>query len=60
MTVGIVYVTMDDTNHYERPDEGRDYEKRVQGYCPTCDGPIEPHYGEPFASCECGTQEWYK
>jgi hypothetical protein len=36
-----------------------DYEIRGQGYCPECDGPIVPHYGEPFASCECGTQEWY-
>lgn len=21
---------------------------------------IVPHYAEPFASCECMTQEWYK
>ena len=36
-----------------------DYEVRGQGRCPECDGPIVPNYGEPFASCECGTREWY-
>lgn len=36
-----------------------DYEIRYQGFCNVCDSPIEPHYQEPFASCECSTQEWY-
>lgn len=37
-----------------------DYEIREAGFCNTCDEEIIPHYGEPFASCSCGTQEWYK
>lgn len=37
-----------------------DYEVREGAVCRTCFGIIVPHYGEPFADCECGTQEWYK
>ena len=37
-----------------------DFERREGGYCPHCDHPIVPHYGEPFASSACCTREWYK
>jgi hypothetical protein len=35
-----------------------DYELRYQGFCTVCDSTIDPHWGEPIASCECFAQEW--
>ncbi len=36
-----------------------DYEVRQTMLCQTCDQELQVEYGEPFASCDCGTQEWY-
>lgn len=36
-----------------------DYEIRHQGFCYVCDSTIDPHWGEPFATCKCCQQEWY-
>lgn len=30
------------------------------GICARCGSPWEHHIDEPFASCGCGTSEWYK
>jgi len=51
-----------DDEHYEEPPEWKpgDYEVRETETCETCGEEIAPHFGEPFATCECGTQEWYK
>jgi len=35
-------------------------EIRWTTYCTECNEILYVHYGEPFASCSCGTQEWYK
>jgi len=55
-----VYVYPDD-EVYNHPPEWKsdDYQVRLAGQCLTCEEQITPHYGEPFASCECGTAEWY-
>lgn len=55
-----VYVYPND-EVYESPPEwmSDDYQVREQGYCEECDSDIVPHYAEPFASCNCGTREWY-
>ena len=37
-----------------------DYELRETAYCNSCDSMLHVHHGEPFASCGCNTQEWYK
>jgi hypothetical protein len=37
-----------------------DYETRDTAYCEECDSNLHIHHGEPLASCDCGTQEWYK
>ncbi len=58
-----VYVYPDgDVYEEEEPPSWKsdDYEIRKQGACGQCGEPIVPHYGEPFASCQCGTQEWYR
>lgn len=39
---------------------GDDYERRKTTQCMDCDSTLEIHYAEPFASCECGTTEWYQ
>jgi hypothetical protein len=55
-----VYVFPDDEIYEEAPSwKSDDYEIRYQGFCNTCDSTIDPHWSEPFASCNCGTQEWY-
>lgn len=37
-----------------------DYEVRLTDRCEVCDEEMHIHYGEPFASCSCGTHEWSK
>ena len=37
-----------------------DYIVREAGECERCGSQIVPYYDEPFALCDCGTQEWYK
>lgn len=32
---------------------------RDNGICSSCGLPWEHHMDEPFASCGCGTSEWY-
>lgn len=51
-----------DGEAYQKPPSWKsdDYEVRKQGYCGQCDQSIVPHYSEPFASCECYTQEWHR
>jgi hypothetical protein len=46
---------------YDEPQRCRsdDYEKRKTAHCEDCGTNLDVHYGEPFASCECGTTEWY-
>jgi hypothetical protein len=39
---------------------GDDYIIRETGYCEACDTTLTLDYNEPFAHCECGTQEWYE
>ncbi len=56
-----VYVYPDDEVYEEPPSwKSDDYEIRKQGACEICGQPIVPHYGEPLASCDCCTQEWYR
>jgi len=56
-----VYVYPDGEWFYTPPEwKSDDYEIRVMGYCDKCDSNVVPHYNEPLASCDCGTQEWYK
>lgn len=56
-----VYVYPDDEN-YDEPQawKGDDYETRQTDLCKLCNTEYHIHYGEPFASCECWTSEWYK
>ena len=56
-----VYVYPDGEVYEQAVDwKSDDYEIREQGYCAHCDSDIVPHYNEPFASCDCCTQEWYQ
>jgi hypothetical protein len=36
-----------------------DYVTRETCVCERCGWMITPSYDEPFADCDCGTQEWY-
>lgn len=56
-----VFVYVDNTCS-EEPLEwmSDDYAVRYTQNCEQCGYLLEPHYDEPFASCECGTREWYK
>jgi hypothetical protein len=56
----VVYV-YPDGEQYEEPPlyKSDDYEVRRTALCTTCDSEFEIHYAESFASCECGTTEWY-
>jgi|GEM_PF-896302 len=56
-----VYVYPDNEQYHEPPFwKSDDYEKRKTTSCERCDEEMNIHYGEPFASCNCGTSEWYK
>lgn len=56
-----VYVYPDGENYSEPPSwKSDDFERRKTTLCETCDTELDAHYGEPFASCRCGTTEWYK
>lgn len=60
MEMKTVYVYPDGEQYDEPPSwKSDDYEVRQTDLCTSCDTELEPHYGEPFASCECGTSEWY-
>lgn len=37
-----------------------DFIIRETALCENCNHVLIPEYNEPFASCLCGTQEWYK
>lgn len=37
-----------------------DYEVRKTRTCPECDEELQIDYALPFATCSCGTTEWYK
>jgi len=56
-----VFVYPDDEN-YESPPEWKsdDYEERYTMLCSVCKEDLHVYYAEPFASCMCGTMEWYK
>jgi hypothetical protein len=57
----VVYVYCTGNQYSEMPSfMSDDCEVRKTGFCPSCDSELQIHYGEPFASCECGTQEWYQ
>ena len=56
-----VYVYPTGDNHEEPVSYmSDDYEIRFTELCEKCDELLYIHYAEPFASCACGTQEWYK
>lgn len=56
-----VCVYPDGTQSYEPLDfMSDDYEWRRTIYCARCDSELQLHPNEPFATCGCGTQEWYK
>lgn len=56
-----VCVYPDGTQSYEPLDfMSDDYERRQTAHCAVCDNDLAIHCGEPFASCDCGTTEWYK
>ena len=56
-----VYVFPDGEVYHAAPEwKSDDYEVRKTALCETCDEELTPAYGEPFASCACGTQEWYE
>lgn len=56
----LVYVFPDGDNYSYPPSwKSDDYEQRYTSLCAVCDRFLHLHYGEPFASCKCGTQEWY-
>ena len=50
-----------DGEQYDTPPTWKsdDYQKRETMLCEKCDNELQVHYGEPYASCECGTTEWY-
>lgn len=55
-----VYVYPDKEVYTNIPDwKSDDYEIRKTTYCEECDELLQPHYAEPFASCECRTMEWH-
>lgn len=61
MDLKTVYVYPDGEQYDEPPSwKSDDYEVRETALCETCDTELEIHYGEPFASCECGTGEWHR
>ena len=47
---------------YDTPQQNMsdDYEVRETDFCEVCEEFLIPHYAEPFASCNCGTMEYYK
>lgn len=56
-----VYVYPDGSTYDAPPSYmSDDYEVRETDLCEQCDEELTIHYGEPFASCKCGTQEWTK
>lgn len=56
-----VYVYPDGEVYVEPPSwRSDDYEVREAPYCVDCDLFMDPHYGEPFASCSCKTIEWHR
>lgn len=56
-----VCVYPDGEQYEEAPSwKSDDYEVRQTTHCNTCDAELTVHYAEPFASCSCGTTEWYK
>lgn len=55
-----VYVYPTGDNHEEPPTwMSDDYEVRYTKRCEVCDEDYHIHYKEPFASCSCGTTDWY-
>lgn len=36
-----------------------DYITKETDVCEVCKSVFELYYDEPFASCDCGTREWY-
>ena len=55
-----VYVYCTGDQYSEMPSfMSDDCERRQTGYCDVCEQELQLHYGEPFASCDCGTMEWY-
>ena len=55
-----VYVYPDGEQYEEPPSwKSDDYETRETALCATCDEELQIEGGKPFASCPCGTQEWY-
>ena len=57
-----VYVYPDGINYdvWEAPSwASDDYEIRQTCCCDECGEDLWIHYSEPFASCACGTTEWY-
>lgn len=62
--LNLVYVKVwsDGQQSVDEPtEEGRsdDFEIRKTTYCDKCQEEYHIHYKEPFASCGCGTTEWY-
>lgn len=56
-----VYVYPDGENYSEPPSwKSDDYEVRSTDVCDKCNEQLHISYNEPFATCNCGTQEWYK
>jgi hypothetical protein len=56
----IVYVYSDGEQHKTRPIyKSHAYEIRRTCLCTQCGTDFVVHYAEPFASCDCGTTEWY-
>lgn len=55
-----VYVYPNGEVYEEMPSNtSDDFEVRYAGHCDKCDSRVTPHYGEPLASCNCHTGEWY-
>lgn len=50
-------LTEDTPLYYWKSD---DFVVREGEVCKDCETMIVPDYDEPFASCQCGTMEWYK
>jgi len=61
MELETVYVYPDGENYTLPPQwKSDDFEERFTTLCEVCDTVLHVHYKEPFASCGCGTTEWYK